>query len=217
MRIFKKIKKTLSSKKIGLSLIEVIVAIAISGMTLTVSAVFSTRVMIYAQENFMQDSSNQLNALISEQLKFIELDLTEAKLSNGSITPKIQNELWGQICNLKGNYTDIRHFNISIPSYDSSSMNFVFSQSTNTLSTINGYEGSFKFNPLTQNQLMGSFLEQKLTTSSNNPRVSYAVRVYGNQETLTFESIVRYYVLNQSDPKYTDLIKIVSYKGIICR
>lgn len=62
-------------KVLGLSLIEILVAITISVVTLTSSAVFASQLVTRAQTNFMEISALQLHNLTIEQLRLIESGL----------------------------------------------------------------------------------------------------------------------------------------------
>lgn len=71
--------KILNKFKKGLSLMEVVVAIAISMISMTVTSIYTTQLMIAAQQNFFESSSNEYESMVIEQLRLVESNLQEAK------------------------------------------------------------------------------------------------------------------------------------------
>lgn len=63
------------SKPKGMGLVEILVAIGISIITLTGAVVFSTTLARRAQENFVEVSALQLQSLFVEELRLMELGL----------------------------------------------------------------------------------------------------------------------------------------------
>ena len=73
-------KKTFAkSKERGFSLMEVLVAIAISVVTMTSSVVFASQLGIRAQNNLLEETAIQVQNVISEQLRLMELGFRNNK------------------------------------------------------------------------------------------------------------------------------------------
>jgi hypothetical protein len=71
--------KKIQNIKQGLSLMEVVVAIAISMITVTVTSVYTTQLMIASQRNYFESSVNEYESIVVEQLRIIESNLQLAK------------------------------------------------------------------------------------------------------------------------------------------
>jgi hypothetical protein len=117
-------KKLLTVKTKGMGLVEVIVAIGISVVTLTGAGVFSSQLVKRAQNNFMEISVNQLQGTINEQLRLVESGLKQDVVSgiqiagDGFIKQNNAKALttnvasWADLCS-----ADIIYYNINLPSF----------------------------------------------------------------------------------------------------
>jgi prepilin-type N-terminal cleavage/methylation domain-containing protein len=112
------IKRLKFNKKKGFSLIEIVVALGISVITLTGSAVFSTQLITRAQDNFMEVSALQLQGMITEQLRLLESGLKNDVANNRRCTlgpspscstsssrylPVTTPDQWARICSNSSN------------------------------------------------------------------------------------------------------------------
>jgi type II secretory pathway pseudopilin PulG len=104
----KKRGSTISLKKRkGMTLVEILVAIAISIFTMTSSAVFCVSLVQRAQLNFIEISALQLQTIVTEQLRLVESALKkDAKSKTYTDTtsylydtnPGVSVQPWADIC-----------------------------------------------------------------------------------------------------------------------
>lgn len=127
-KLIRKIKCKLRKKK-GFSIVEVLVAIAISAIALTSAATFSARLMVRGQMNFLDQSALQLQALVTEQVRFLELSMQNTLLENGGEYPDaglsnpivIKDDWQNKIC--AKNFNSVTPYTITNFSFDSSQSN----------------------------------------------------------------------------------------------
>lgn len=224
-----RLRKFLNKTKKGINLVEIIVAIGVSSIALTTSAIFSTRLMYRSQENFMADSSTQLQTLVAEQLKLIEADMTSArqKYSSGdaAIFPSSlpSQSAWigaGGLC-----AKQTIHYSMTLPEVVNSSQTInlqlrELGQSefdANKDSIESGNE--FGFIPLKQAELTGAF--SQLITQDNI--VALALRkteipsgIAGIPNILLFEIVIRYFVLDKSIPDFSNITEVKMPKNLVC-
>lgn len=228
----KKLLKISKAKKLGMSLMEIIIAIAISSITLTVSAIFSTQLTFKAQENFMAESSAQYQNLIAQQFRLLESDMITLKKKNAIGGTKVQPMAfpakftglnpWRTMCTL-GTASPI-HYSITLPKVVDPNqtidikLNQVTSVAVSEQYTENGK--LFYFVPIPQKeQLTGAFAQLATT----NRTVFIAIRktepnsgIAGVPNPILFEIRLRYSVLNRSTPAYSKVTEVQMVKDLVC-
>jgi len=214
------LKKFIVRKRKALSLVEIIVAIGISAITLTTSSVFSTRLMIRAQQNFMDDSAVQLTNIIVEQLRLAESEMQQVKIINakgGNSIPRVFRSLseWQDFCNVGGNpnlFVDIPRA-VSGGSTHNVQIGFLNGQANSNVEGIN-----YLFQNITDREkLTGAFY-----TGSNSAVQELGV---GIQKTINNSSsalgevinvnvVIRYYLFNIKTTEYTKYSRPTTVKMI---
>lgn len=211
------------SKKRALSIVEVVVAIGVSVITLTTSAIFSTRLIARAQENFMADSALQLTNIIVEQLRLVEADMqskvTELKSSpNNSAFPPTLNsrETWNNICSTSNGRI---YLTTNLPIVGNS-----YASSSNTvninLAIVTGTEtqtpyGDFVFQKVQLDRQTGAFFiykESDLKVSIS--RTFERSNVLG--DLLVFQIIASYKVPNLASVQYSNLVTVKMFRQAVC-
>jgi type II secretory pathway pseudopilin PulG len=222
--MFQSLKKFRKSK-LGISLVEIVVAIGISTIALTTSAVFSTQLIYRSQENFMAESSSQLQNVIVEQLRLIEGDMINVVKNGGrpkafaSGTP----DPWTGVFCTQGASVPL-HYKISVPNVIDSNQNFTTQLSAQPITTDTQIAASidgkqFQFYPLERTQLTGAFAR----LSDISRVVSVGIRktepvsgFTGIENPVLFEVVIRYYILNKTEPSYSEITEVRMVKSLVC-
>jgi type II secretory pathway pseudopilin PulG len=205
----------------GMGLIEIIVAIGISVITLTTAVSLSVRISIRAQENFVETSVLQYQALVSEELRLLEIGLKrEVLLGNTFATgvflpPASPTYLtWAKFC---GNNPSDQYMSISLPSYktayavDTMRLTSVTAGSNEVIDelvdTANGEDGRFRFGDLkdSNNQpisyTFGSFNSNDMRMEISLKKTVTSSAVFaGNADfnNITVKSVIRYNLYNKA-------------------
>jgi hypothetical protein len=205
----KVLNSKLNIKRRGLSIIEVIVAIGISVVTITGAAQFSLNLVHRAQENFVEESALELQTLINEQLRFLEFMLRkDIKDSNPSISNR------AAFCSTN----QLGYFKMNLPNFDGSSNNLTLSAIPQTGNAVIVDSDSFYFSDpfsAAQNQYnrFGAF-----------DRVDDAVQVSIKKEVnpgsnptdnfITLKTVVKYDVFGTA--KYTKIQETKMIYSLVC-
>lgn len=216
-------------KKKALSLVEVVLAIGISAIALTTSAVFTTRLVARSQKNFMSDSAMQLTNLIVEQLRLVEIDLqtTKSRIVLGgdpnSYPPTLASrDVWNTICRVvpTGSASNPVYLSTQLPTFTSGSNNAPPLNINLSISSSgtprNTPWGDFRFDPVPPANRMGAFaidtnsdlgLSIQLTAERNN--------LLG-ADILVFTVLISYRVPNISEIQYSTPVIVKMVKSTVC-
>lgn len=228
----KKKKLLINKVKLGMSLMEIIIAIAISAIALTTSAVFSTQLIYKSQENFMAESSSQFQNVIVQQLRLIESDMIAAVKHNASgASPIIPQAFanstgtnsWQRFCQT-GSATTAIHYSISLPKVadKTQSIDIKLTEEApggqNQSYTENN--NTYVFVPVTNTDaLTGAFALQ--SDASNT--VFIAIRktvplaaVTGLEDPILLEVRIEYFILNKATPNYSRTTEVQFVKSLVC-
>lgn len=205
--ILRKIKKLRLQNPKGTTLVEVIVAIGISVITITSAAVFTGDLNRRAQENFAEVAANQLHTLMIDQLNLIEADLRNPP-SKSILSTAARNLLCTQ------NNVPLQ---ISFPKFDdtyTTSLNIsqVLTPAYTRIVNVNGSDVNFSF-----------FIAQEANTTPNNVRIGsysntpvwpaiYMTRT--NDGFLNFATVVGYRVFNKD--YFTTPVEIKFERSKLC-
>lgn len=105
------------SKPKGMGLVEILVSIGISIVTLTGAVVFSTNLARKAQENFVEVSALQLQSLLVEEVRLMELGLKSdvQNTSGNSSAYTAPNTFLGPQWQLFCNNNSLTFFKMTLP------------------------------------------------------------------------------------------------------
>lgn len=214
------LKKIFFKRRNGMNLVEIVVAIGVSVITLTTSAVFSTRLIVRAQQNFMEDSATQLTAVIVEELRLAEIEMqeTRTKYTQGQPTvfPNVfanQSDWINGFCALGGK----PNMAIDIPrAVKNTTQNFDFNISFLTdITNATVEKKNYQIKDITdQDQLTGAFFIASNSKLGVGILREVATNTLGTIITLSI--VVRYYILNQPTPQYTRPVEVKMVKDTIC-
>jgi hypothetical protein len=210
-------------------LVEIAVAIGISAVTLTTSAVFSTRLLMRAQENFMQDSAVQVSNVIVEQLRLAEVDMQASKTkyveTAGAtiIVPKVfdygtnPRQNWTDFCTASG--TSKANLGIDLPKVVGNPSSFDYKITFVSDTTNASFEN--------QNYTITDIADaQKLTgafyTSSGNKKTNLGVGIQRKVDSsnlitgavINLNIVLRYYLFNITTAQYTKFTRPTTVKLI---
>lgn len=213
-------KKVSTKRSKGLSLVEIIVAIGISVITLTTSAVFSTRLIIRAQQNFMQDSAVQLSNIIVEELRLAEVDMQSAKKivsQGGSAVPKVFASAgdWTKFCSVGGN----ANLGIDLPKVINNPATLDFKISFVSDITNGDFEGQqYRIEDITdKDKLTGAFYIGS-GSSVQNLGIGIQRKIDNTNAALgqivNLNIILRYYLFNIKTAEYTKYTRPINIKMI---
>lgn len=209
-----------------MSLVEIIVAIGISVITLTSAVVFSSALTKRSQENYMEISAIQLQGLVAEQLRLLESGLKKdikngLKPNDSPANPNsyLDSSTWRKICSYN---STPEYYTLSFPGFPSTNAKINIRQDQSGMvqkvapdqdsgsGTINAYYyklqgpksfGSFK---LDSNPVFVS-----IGKTSNYDR-SNAINNY-----VTFKIIVNYKVLGSTE-YFTKTEEVKMIYSLIC-
>lgn len=224
-----KLRKIFNKVKKGINLVEIVVAIGISSIALTTSAIFSTRLLYRSQENFMADSSTQLQSLIAEQLKLIEADMVDARQRYSAGTTTAYPLPFGSTAAWKDRFCGITtsslHYTITLPLVTNSSqiINLTLRElqqseyDANKASIEAGNE--FGFTPLKPTELTGAFAQ--LSAQNNQIFVGLRKRelpsgIAGIPNIILFEIVIKYFVLDKTIPDFSNITEVKMVKNLVC-
>jgi prepilin-type N-terminal cleavage/methylation domain-containing protein len=204
-------RKLLKKVKKGFSLVEVLVAIAISAIALTSAAIFSARLMSRGQMNFLDQSALQLQALVTEQVRFLEFSMKNslaendgnypASLSNPSMTQDVWKDSVCETGLATTNSYEIENFQFDTNS--ANTFDFVISEGTADTSNIPGeYNQSARFHSIVSYTDRIGILEVGSGSGSNKMSIAITSIFDGNigdleSASITFEIGVKYSTLNE--------------------
>ena len=214
-----KLRKILFTKKQGLNLVEVVVAIGVSIVTLTTSAVFSTRLIIRAQENFMVDSSTQLVTLLTEQFRLIEADMQNTKKTVGNDTTTYPSTLknrqtWNDICASEKSEVYLKTDIPIVGSENQSNINLVTQETKNDIKTP---YGKYQFNYISKDSQTGAFYiakDSNIGISIKRTITEDGVSALG--PVLNFSIITSYSVPNLAETRFSTPVQIKMFKSSVC-
>jgi hypothetical protein len=227
-----KILKSKKFKNAGMGLVEIIVALGISVVTLTGAAVFSASLRKRAQENFMEISVLQLQSLVTEELRLVELglkkDVKEGKRfadnTDFLYKSRLNNQAlnWAGFCNQQPGINAAQYLSITLPDFVTANADHkisfgVLSQGAG-VDVRNNVEGmnNVLFYPIPSSVQFGAF-------SSTNARV--AIQKYidssdsgglGLGNTIKFKIIVNY-TLFGNDERYTVSQDVTMIHNLVCK
>jgi hypothetical protein len=213
-------KKLLKRKSKALSLVEIVVAIGVSVITLTTSTIFSTRVITSAQQNFMEDSSVQLSNVIVEQFRLAEIEMqnTKAKVISGQpSTPRVFSSAadWTTFCNTGTG----RNLFIDTPKaiVNSNDFNYKITFPAGAVNADVGGVSYFIQEISDKEKLTGAFYAASASTVA---KVGMGIlKTIENQtfgQIINLSVVIRYYVLKNPNPNYTNPIQIRMIRDTIC-
>ncbi len=198
----KKRLKDIKSPK-GMGLVEVVVAIGISVVTLTTAVVFSTQLSRRAEENFVESSVLQLQSLISEELRLVEQGLKKdviavpaRKLADGQFLPASGASLptpqltWAQFCS---NKPLDKTMAINLPDFSSSVHKVsLYPVNSGTTLTVPSDGSQYIFSPVIGNPKFGSFTNINVDVSLTKIVSSTNIGTGADVNTITIKSIIHY-------------------------
>jgi len=211
MKEFKKQKLKRGISK-GMSLIEIVVAIGISVITMTGAAVFSTELVRRSQENFVEISMLQLQSIITEQLRLVEsglkLDVAASPAKHfadgtdflaRNKPANVSNVVtWENLCTTSPSF-----YNISLPTFDSGpnihQIYFLDISSTGQAPNPPAASGSqipadTKFAPV-----MGDVKFGAINNTPTRVSIRKEIRGTGDLRSIVFSSIIYYKVINNKN------------------
>lgn len=217
------------AKPRGMGLVEIVIAIGISVITLTSSVVFSTRLSMRSQQIFVEESIAQLQAIITEELRLIEQGLKRDVIATQGVANAINQGTflpanptastpprmtWAQFCNA----TQYNYFTINLPAFSGNNTyadhKIVVSQAVGAATTPpEDNKTNYVFMPLSGNTSFGSFKGipvelglHKTVTPSNT----------GLGNNITIKSIIRYKLYNKNKYIYTKPQEIRMVYNLVC-
>lgn len=149
-----------------MSLIEIVVAIGISVVTMTGAAVFSNSLVVRAQDNFSETAALQLQTLVNEQIRLLELSMkrdikAEKDPTEGGYLP---SAIWTRICSESLNNNGI-FLQLNFPAFNNSSAQTItldsLAASNISLSPDTGEANGYKFYKFSNLNRLGSFESSK--------------------------------------------------------
>lgn len=231
-----KIRNFITKSLRGISLVETIVAIGISSVTLTTASIFSTRLVIRAQENFMEESAVQLQNIVAEQLRLIEADLqlNKAIRINNPNSPEpfafsspSANYSWKGAGGISFCDSDTPiNLQMNLPDFTQSQSNSeqpIYLQqitSANILtpgsSDYPDYAGYTLF-ALQKNQLTGSFATSDNTIYLGIRKTVTSTTISGETlSSISFNIVTAYKVLNQPKFTFSVPLEVKMVKDLVC-
>ena len=209
----KKICKKINLKRVGMGLVEVVVAIGISVVTLTGAAVFSSSLAKRSQENFVEVSIVQLQSLITEQIRLAESELKKDSAefkNNGDTATRVfsANNGWDNFCNLAS-----ENLVMSFPNFTSNS-NVSFSPVSGAgrqiaVPTDDGR--LYTFVDINTSEKFGSFENMPVAVGINKtiPNVSNTNSPF--EKVISLKTVVRYQIFGKTYFTKPEEIKILGY------
>jgi hypothetical protein len=208
-----------NDKPKGMGLVEIIVAIAISVVTLTSSVVFSSRLAMRAQQTFVEESVLQLQSIISEQLRLIEQGLkrdvkNNLTMSTGGYLPAAASApqmTWTQFCS--SNVAN-SHFTTNLPTFSSDfathTANLLVASGTAVTTPEDG-TNLYIFTPVTGNGKFGAFTNVPVEIGL---RKSVDSSTSGLGNNITIRTMIRYTLYKKT--YYTKPQEIKMIYNLVC-
>lgn len=216
-------------KKRAMSLVEVVLAIGVSAITLTTSAVFTTRLVAKSQENFMSDSAMQLTNLIVEQLRLVEVDLqmTKSRIAQGadpnSFPPSLANRnVWNSICSVIPSSTASAplYLYTQLPTFgQGNSDNSPLNVNLSVLSSGTSHNtpwGDFLFYTVPQASRMAAFAIDTKSDLQLSIRVTAERNNLLGTDVLVFTVLTSYKVPNISQRQFSTPVLVKMVKSTVC-
>jgi hypothetical protein len=218
--MLKKRVKTKAEKRHpkGMGLVEVIVAIAISVVTLTSSVVFSTRLEMRSQQSFVDESILQLQNLITEQLRLVEQGLKRDVKNNLTFATAAFLEpdstgttfmTWRQFCSDTLSYNN---FSMVLPTFSGLTHTIRLSSVTGTGEKIPDDDVNlYVFSTVSGNESFGSF--EKLPVQIGL-RKSFVDSSSGLGKNIVIKTVVKYSLYNKT--YYTKPQEVSMIRSLVC-
>ena len=210
--------KRISALKLmgGFSLIDVVVGIGVSMITLVLVASFSTRLMLVNQRNYLRGASVLFLDIIAEQVKLVDLSLQNAilEMSRGNtnyVPQNIDATNWGYLCS-------------NVESFWSLNTNFFTTTGVdfrkipdNQLSLEDTEWGNHHFLRVANRDLYGPFSDLA-SSGERDVTVSYSIkrRTESIDKIIVFEILLKYRVEGIVVNSYEGPLKVTMLRNKVC-
>jgi hypothetical protein len=207
-------KKNLRLSKKGLNLVEIVIAIGVSSIALTTTAVFSTALIYESQNNYLTETAVQYQGIIAEQLRLAELDLINVIQTNNTASMRTFTDVNSRntFCTNTG-ASGARHYNITLPRIIAStnSIDIGNIQLTQVNSNLVVYQGKqFSFSNIPSDRRIGAF------ASAETVEIAIRTSHTPTSPVILFEILIRYKVFNRVDFYYSPIFTVNMVKSQVC-
>ncbi len=183
-------------KRSGMGLVEVVVAIGISVITLTGAVKFSSALAQRSQKSFVEVSASQLHTIMNEEVWLLELTMKKDKAAGfTSIFPN--DTEWNNFCSTSNSF--YRSFKLSIPSFSPGTISTISVQPQLIVASDNPQVKAVEGNNYTfYNMFAASNLQGYGAFSKNSQQVNitFYKNVVKSQNDISITTVVNYNIFN---------------------